>query len=335
MPAIITARALEHFGLDEAAYCFCWSIVPRRADAPAQPGWGLPPGYGAPEGYTSLDRDLEIDGLSYNSSANVMPTSVPCSIGLEIDGVDATLLFPDSARLLQERVEARVYDGALVHLFALPWEAYLAGVCTGEDIARLLAGRLGAAEIDDNSAKFELLPWSAFLGTNVGRITGELCDCARFGRGRCLNLTDRSGVDIRLHGRTQTGQIVAAPAGDASHGMKLWVSLAQPKPNGWANYGVLRLVSGPLAGAEMPVKEWFATGEVRLRTPSPIVPAIGTLIEIEEGCDRTRTACLSKSPDPGAPKPDGNMINNRSFRPSGQRTLVKTKTSDKRPAGAA
>lgn len=333
MPMTITANALAHFGLDEAATCFCWRIVPRLANAPAQPAFGLPAGYGVPEGYTSLDRDLIIDGLVYSSSANVMPTSVPCSIGLEIDGVDATLLFPESARLQQERVELRIYDGALVHLFALPWEAFLSGAATSVDIAPLLAGRLGAADLDDNSAQFELLPWSAFVGTNIGRTTGETCDVARFGCGRCRNLTDGSGVDIRLYGRTQNAQIVAAPVGESAHGMRLWIS-GIGKPNGWANFGVLRIASGPLTGAELPIKEFLASGEVRLRTPSPIVPDIGTLVQIEEGCDRTRTMCLTKSPNPGAPRAGGNMLNNRSFRPSGQRGLVKSKTSDKRPAGA-
>lgn len=314
---IITANALTHFGLPEAATCFCWRIVPRKVGTPAQPQWGLPPGYGAPEGYTSLDQNLLIGDLLFQSSANVLPTSIPTNIGLDTDGVDATLLFPDAAPLLRERVEMRIYDNAFVHLFGLPWEAFLSGQSGASDIAPLLAGRLGSAEFDDNAATFELLPWSAFLNLVVGRMTGDMCDCARFGRGRCLNLVLHDGVDITQNGRTISGTIAAPPAGELAHGMKMWVVPSAARTQGWANFGVLRIANGPLDGAELPIKEWKpVTGglvEVRLRVPCPVVLTPGTLVQVEEGCDRTRAMCLTKHPNPSAPTPAGNIVNFQGF----------------------
>jgi len=322
----ITANALTHFGLDEAANCFCWRIVPRMAGAPAQPQWGLPPGYGAPEGYTSLDRDLLIDGLVYQSSANVLPTQIPTNIGLEPDGVEATLLFADAAPLLRSRVEMRLYDGALVHLFALPWEAFLAGQTNSSDIARLLAGRLGSAEFDDSAATFELLPWSSLANLTVGRTTSDLCDCARFGRGRCLNLVLRDGVDITQNGRTITASVAAPPPGQLAHGMKLWVNPGSPRATGWATWGVLRITSGPLAGAELSIKSWTvgAAGvvEVDLRVPCAVVPDVGTTLQIEEGCDRSPAMCKTKEPNPSTPTGRGNLFNFRGFDAPGQNRLA-------------
>jgi hypothetical protein len=332
MSTTITANALTHFGLDESAYCFCWRIVPRQADALAQPTWGLPAGYGTPEGYTSLDRSLIIGGLEYSSTANVMPTSVPTSIGLEIDGVDATLLFPEQAQLQRERVELRIYDGALVKLFAIPWEAFLNGDADETDIARLLSGRLGEAQLDDHSATFEFLPISAVIeNAKIGTITSDLCNCPRFGRGRCKNLVIGDGVDIKLHGRTVIGIIKAAPEGKTAHGMNLYVQLDQTRLDGWANFGVLRIAGGDLKGAEMAIKQFRQTGEITLRSPCPIVPPVGTPIEIEEGCDRTLTMCLTKEPNPSSPTGDGNILNFRGYRCPGQKKLVKQKTS-KKPA---
>lgn len=329
MPAFITASAETHFGLEESAYCFCWRLVPRLAVAPAQPLFGLPPGYGQPEGYTSLDRTLRIDGISYDSTVNVMPTAVPTNLGLEVDGVDATLLFPEAAGLQRERVEAQIYDGALAHLFALPWQAFLAGTCTAADIVPLLAGRLGKADLTDESANFEILSWSALVGTATGRTTGEYCSCARFARGRCTG-EDASGPDIKLHGRTVAGTVVAPPAGQSAYGMRLWLSLASPRATGWGNWGVLRIKSGPLAGAEVAVKQWLGSGRIDLRLPLGIVPEPGTLIELEEGCDRTLKTCLAKEPNPGAPTGKGNTLNFQGFDPPGQAKLVKN-ASGKKP----
>lgn len=322
----ITANALKHFGLSEAAYCFCWRIVPRLVGAAAQPEFGLPPGYGFPEGYCGLDRNLTIKGLNYTSSANVMPTSVPCNIGLETDGVDAKILFPEAAPLLRERLELRLYEEALVHLFAIPWEAYLAGKCSDDDIAPLLAGRLGSAEFDDDAATFELLPWSVLLNGNIGRKTGDMCDCARFGRGRCKNLVTGDGIDITQFGRTIAATVQAPPEGEDEHGMKIWVSPWVPKAQGWANWGIFRIEAGPLRGAELPIKEWKPTAyglvEVRLRTPCPVVPDVGTLLSIEEGCDRTPTMCRTKEPNPSAPTGRGNIWNFQGFAAPGQKRLV-------------
>lgn len=333
MPAAITANAATHFGLDESAYCFCWRLVPRYAGAPAQPLFGLPPGYGAPEGYTSLDRSLVIDGLNYDSTVNVMPTSVPTNLGLDVDSMDATLLFPAAAQLQRERVEARLYDGALAHLFALPWEAFLAGTITKDDIVPLLAGRLGKADLTDESAQFEILSWAALLNTSVGRTTGEYCDCARFGRGRCLG-EDADGVDITQHGRTVSGVVKAPPAGQSNYGTRLWLQLAQTRASGWANWGVLRITSGAMAGAEIAVKEWLASGQLDLRLPLPIVPDVGTTIQLEEGCDRTLKTCLAKEPDPGNVTGAGNSLNFQGFDPPGQAKLVKNKDG-KKPTSTA
>jgi uncharacterized phage protein (TIGR02218 family) len=322
MPAQITANAATHFGLDEAAYCFCWRLVPRLTGAPAQPEHGLPPGYGAPEGYTSLDISLEVDGLVYDSTVNVLPSSIPTNLGLEIDSVDATLIFPEAAQLQRERVEAHIYDGALAHLFALPWEAFLAGETSDGDIVPLLAGRLGRADVTDDDANFEILSWASLLNTGVGRTTGESCDCARFGCGRCTG-EDGQGIDITQHGRTVTGTVVAAPDGLSAHGMRLWLDLDEVRASGWANWGVLRLTSGPLAGAEIPVKRWLSSGEITLRLPFPIVPEIGTSIELEEGCDRMLKTCIAKQPDPDNPTDEGNSLRFQGFDPPGQAKLVK------------
>lgn len=322
--SVITANALLHFGLDEAATCFCWIIIPRKAGAPAQPDFGLPEGYGKPEGYTSLDRNLLVDGLLFVSAANVLPTQIPSNIGLDIDGVEATLLFPDAAPLLRERVEMRLYDGALAYLFALPWEAFLAGQATSADIVPLLAGRLGGAEFDDNAATFELLPWSALANTNIGRTTSDSCDCARYGRGRCLNLILLDGINITLHGRTIAATVAAPPAGQDVHGMRLWVSPSQARATGWANFGILRLASGSLEGAELPVKSWtvWPSGlvEVLLRVPCPVLPDVGAPLWVEEGCDRSRTMCLKKEPNPDAPTGRGNIWNFQGFDPPGIRS---------------
>ncbi|RZA23265.1 MAG: DUF2163 domain-containing protein, partial [Proteobacteria bacterium] len=292
------------------------------SNAPAQPAHGLPPGYGPPEAYTSLDMPISFGGLIYDSIVNVQPTSIPTNLGLEIDSVDARLIFPQAAQLQRERVEAHVYDGALCHLFAYPWLAVLEGTATAADIIPLLAGRLGKARVTDEDANFEILSWASLINTRVGRTTGQYCDCARYGKGRCTG-EDGKGIDITQHGRTVSGVVTAPPPGETAFGMRLWLDLDEARVTSWANWGILRITSGPMAGAELPVKKWVATGEIHLRLPLPVVPAAGTTIELEEGCDRTLKTCISKQPDPDEPTPQGNVIRFQGFDPPGQAKLVK------------
>ena len=322
VPDVITANAKTHFGMSESATAFCWLLVPRLSDAPAQPSLNLGEGWGAPEGYTSLDADLEIEGVTFRSVAAILPASLPGTIGLETDGVEATLLFPEQLRLLRERVEAGLYDGALARLFGVAWEALQDGAPVADCVWPLVEGTLGNAEVVDEAANFELLPWSSYQNTNVGRMTGPACDCSRFGRGRCLNLILRDGVDIRLHGRTIGGSIAPIPDGDDASGMRFWLQLDAARPDGWADFGVLRFESGPLKGAEFPVKQWRGTGEVLLRVPCLVVPDVGTRIALEEGCDRQYKTCRTKEPNPDAPTGRGNILQFQGYDSPGQRKLV-------------
>lgn len=322
VPDVITVNARTHFGLSEAATAFCWLLVPRAAGAPAQPALGLGPGWGAPEGYCSLDTDLEIEGVTFRSVAAILPASLPGTVGLETDGVEATLLFPEQLRLLRERVEGGLYDGALARLFGVAWEALWNGEPLEDCVWPLVEGTLGNSQVVDEAANFELSPWSEYVNTSVGRTTGGRCDCSRFGRGRCLNLILGDGIDIRLHGRTAGGSIGVVPDGDDASGMRFWLQLDSPRPTAWADFGVLRFESGPLQGAEFAVKRWYGSGEVLLRTPCLVVPEVGTRIALEEGCDRQFVTCRTKEPDPDEPTGKGNIFNFQAYDSPGQRKVV-------------
>jgi uncharacterized phage protein (TIGR02218 family) len=285
----ISVDLAAHFGLKTTSFCWLLKITPTR---------------GAPEGYTSLDRDLTISGVTYRSKSGAMPSSIPARLRLPVTAVDARLLF-EVGGFDRQRVELGHYDNARYQFSAVNFR----GTLTDQTI--LMAGQLGKADLDDYSANFELLPWAAIAARPQGRETSPLCDCARFGRGRCQNVVLFDGPTIDDH--TDWNCAVTAVT-SATQFIVSGVNLAA-----WDDprfLGVIRAASGEnfddtsFTGVEEVVKSYnAATGEVVLRLPLPYVPQVGDLFHCERGCDRSWATCLVQPNAIGI----GNKANFRGF----------------------
>ncbi len=66
----------------------------------------------------------------------------------------------------------------------------------------------------------------------------------------------------------------------------------EPSENAYGQ-GVLRWLSGANCGLESAVAE-SAGAEVTLRAPPPFAVAAGTLVRLDEGCDKTLATCAGR-----------------------------------------
>ena len=240
-----------------------------------------------PEGYTSLDIPLQVGPLLCESLSGLLPKAISMSVGLETAGVEATLLFQEVGGISRELVNAGAYRGAIVTVFAAPWEALLTGAATDADCVPLLRGRFGGAPdlLDESVTPRTVSVVHPLAGTQVGRTTGGFAIA-------------RASVETGVWASwatALTSDCTGAPSADKSSPRRganrvlgcncgfNWISharLAGPI------LACLRMMGGELEGAEFAVKQWESGGRVLLRTPIGILPDIGTRIELEEGCDR-------------------------------------------------
>lgn len=278
--------------------------------------WQITPAYGPVEGYTSLDVDIESNGLLYSAAANVFPSAVPASLGLKTDSIDVTTL-PDQAdgRLSTQKLLTGYYDDARFKISLVNYTGDLDDVCV------LAAGRLGKGTRTDSGVMFELLPWGELLSKNIGYNTLPTCQCPRFGRGRCRNGADvggsSDGPDIADH--TETGTL--GTVWSSTHFLVTGIN----EPDGWATEGYIRFTSeaslnyqpaGDTTGYR--VKKWSiyeddeTKREVWLHNTLPFAPEIGDAVVVERGCTRDVQACRSspnRKGEGGTDDGTGNVVN--------------------------
>lgn len=278
MPRDVSADLETHFSLPRRTFAFALWIDPVN---------------GAAEGYTSHDRDLTIDGLTYYSNSNILPSAIPTTLSLPQMSSDVRIIF-EVARFTEEKVRTHYYENATYRMFAVN----RAGDLTQQ--VDLMGGRFGKVDVDQTGATIELQDWGSLVNMPQGYITSQLCQAMEFGRGFCYNdpalggLGDGPNADDSAHHRVA---LVSSSITSARQ-FVLDNIVGSTPANDWANDGVLEFVTGNNAGIRERVKRWYDTGEVILALPLPYLPEEGDDVILYEGCDRTwdgTRGCKSKN----------------------------------------
>lgn len=234
---------------------FCWRL--QRRD-------------GVCLGFTTHDRDLLIDGLIYRAAPGLVPSAISATDGFETDRLDINGALTSDA-INEEDLGAGRWDGAAVSLFAVDWRR------PGEARLPLAQGELGGVSMKGRGFEAELRGLAALLDRPVVEQTSPECR-AELGDRRCR-------VDIA--GRIRVTRIVAVPSDD-----RLEVADAADGVNAHG-YGRVRWLGGRNAGLAYDVRS--SSGAVlRLREPPFAPAAIGDLIEIAEGCDKSFETCTRR-----------------------------------------
>jgi uncharacterized phage protein (TIGR02218 family) len=245
----------DFLGRELATIALCWRL--ERRD-------------GVTLGFTTHDRDLERDGLVYRAAPGMLPSAIGVSDGFDADSVDIKgALTSDSIKGAD--LAAGRWDGASVRIFMVDWEA------PEGEIFQVARGELGEVSVEGTAFEAELRGPTALLDAQVVEQTSPECR-AGLGDKRCR-------VDMAK--RTRLTRIAAIAAEDVVE-----VEAAEAAGNAHGG-GRLRWIGGANSGLACAILR-SEDATLALNEPPPAPPAIGDLVEIEEGCDKMLATCSGR-----------------------------------------
>ena len=229
--------------------------------------WRIERRDGVAIGLTSHDRDLTIDGFVYRAAPGMTPSAIRRSADLEADTMDVSGALGGAAIAEADLIAGR-WDGARVVVCAVDWDSRTV-------IAELGEGRIGQVELRDGSFTAELAGIGALLDRPVCEATSPECR-AELGDARCR---------VAMAGRRRLVRVTA------SLDTVLTVDATEPSANAYGN-GLLRWIGGGNSGLESAIAASDGA-TVTLRAP-PRFEAVGALVELIEGCDKSIATCSAR-----------------------------------------
>lgn len=229
--------------------------------------WRLERRDGAGVALTSHDGALEIGGVRYDPAPGMTPAAIRSEMGLEARAGEVAGSLT-SAAISEPDILAGRWDGAALRLFAVDWSA------AGGQQIELLGGELGQVASKDGEYSADLLGAAAKLERRVCPLTSPECR-AELGDARCR--VDMAGRSARA--------VVLASAGNV-------VRLDQAI-DGKFRFGRVRFLRGA-ANGEARVILAVDGDEIILRSAASVDVAVGTPVELVEGCDKMLATCSAR-----------------------------------------
>ncbi|MCX5493084.1 DUF2163 domain-containing protein [Kaistia dalseonensis] len=248
-----------HLAGETTMLCHCWRVT--RKDGTAL-------------GFTDHDRDLVLDGTTFEAATGFAASEATAEAGFATGGMEvAGALVSD--RLSEDELAAGTYDHARIETFLVNWSD------VGERLL-LRVGHVGEVVREDGAFRVEIRGLMAALDAPRGRSFRAACD-ADLGDQRC-------GVDL---GPFTVSAIVLAAEG----GRRMTVSGLDGFAAGWFERGTVRWLSGANAGRGGVVKTHrLVEGVVTVEFWTAMSGAIaaGDAFEIVAGCDKRFATCREK-----------------------------------------
>jgi uncharacterized phage protein (TIGR02218 family) len=252
---------LDHAGQGVTMLARAWAVLRRD---------------GVSFGFTDHDGDLSFEGLTFKASTGLTARALQQSSGLSVDNSEAAGALMDAAIDEADLIAGR-FDGAEVRIWLVNW---------ADPAQRLLQFRGSFGEITRAAGGFkaELRGLTDRLNQPMGRIFQRGCS-AVLGDARCgFDLSDPAFyTEAAITGFDALGRIeLAGLSGFADQ---------------WFKRGRLHVLSGAALGLSGVIKLDRSQSGGRVvdlwhRLSAPL--AIGDLLRLEAGCDRTQASCKTK-----------------------------------------
>lgn len=223
-------------------------------------------------GFTTHDRNLVLDGVTYNAADAFTLSEIAGARDLAASNGEV-LGALSSAAISEADIKAGRYDNAAITLYLCNW----ADVASGSAILR--HGHVGAINHDGQHYKFELIGLLDTLEQTVTQSYTRTCRHKLGNAGCTINLASASW--------RKTGTLSAVT--DAS----TFTSSARVEATGFFTGGTITFSSGANNGLTFDIKS-FASGVFTLWQPLPAMPVIGDAYTVVAGCDKQFTTCQAK-----------------------------------------
>ncbi len=218
-------------------------------------------------GFTSHDRDLYFSGIVHQSAPGMVPSAIRRTINVDDDDAEVEgALSHDSIRA--DELATGLYDAASIEIGAVDWEAL--------DHHVFYNGKLGTIEDDNHSFSAQLKSAKAILEEDLVPRTSPTCRAEFCGKGCSLSAATFTSL-----------RSVSALDLDANS-----VQFPGITMDDFID-GQLRFLDGPQTGLTFGI---VASGAEGLTLDRPLVAgtAVGTMVELREGCDHTFASCQGR-----------------------------------------
>lgn len=229
--------------------------------------------------FTSLDRDMEFGGETYQACYSLSPAASESSVRVgSIQNVEATGIISSEA-ITEEDLYGGKFDDAYVEVWLAPWRG-------SETPRRVASGWIGNMSHSSHHYQAEVLGAGARLSQQALLQTYTPgCRWPGLGQGGCEfdpEAVKRSGEVILATNRAVFMGDLGAESGS---------SFVDDGGLQWAN-GRARWLTGRNAGEICEVKTVdFDSGDVVLWALPPFLPQPGDTFELLPGCDMSKTTC--------------------------------------------
>lgn len=223
----------------------------------------------------SLAFDLGDGEATYTPRTGIMPSDLSLSVGFEPDDIEITGPLVETAtedwHVTRAMILGGKFDDAVARFFQVNWDDLTAGAI------KLLKGYVVLAEVQGAKFKLTINSEISKYKQEVGRVITAYCD-ADFGDARCGYV------------RTPLAATVASVTDETTFSVTFSGSYADD----YFNKGTVEFQTGELAGGRpVEVLDWSSGGVVTLWTGLPEAPQVGDTLNLYQGCEKTRTACMA------------------------------------------
>jgi uncharacterized phage protein (TIGR02218 family) len=212
-------------------------------------------------GFTSVDQDLEIDGVTYVASTGITPYAIDSKADLSVPNMQVNGLL-DSTGITEADLVAGLWDGAAVENFEVNFRDLSQGKMN------LATGVLGPVSAGRVAFQAELRGLMQRLQQPVGEVFTIGCQ-ATLGDARCK---------VALGPWTVTGAVTTATSARA------FTDSTRAEAAAYFTAGLVTWTSGENDGLSMEVRAHATGGVFELALPMPYTIAVGDTYSMVAGC---------------------------------------------------
>jgi len=214
-------------------------------------------------GFTSHDRDIVLNGLTYEASAGFSPTAIASNAdlaadNLELDGVLA------SPSITETDLQSGRWDFARITIQMVNW----ADLSQGSLVQQV--GTIGEVRVQRGQFTAELRGLAQQVQQQVGQIYSATCR-AKFGDARC---------GVALGPLTVTATVTSVQSD------RQFTATALTQAANYFRLGLVTFTSGDNSGRAFEISTFASGGVVSLELPAPFVIQVGNTFTISPGCGK-------------------------------------------------
>jgi uncharacterized phage protein (TIGR02218 family) len=267
MSKTISTELKAHLALETTTLAWCWKVTRRDNEV---------------FGFTSIDRDLTVDGVTYEAASGITPSQIESRLDTSVPNLELTS-FLDSERITEADLLAGKWDAANVVIFEVNYADLSQGITV------LRTGTIGEVTAGATTFRAEQRGLAQLLQQSIGRVFAAACD-ANLGDARCK---------LDLAPLTVTGTI------DLLNSRRIFGDSGRSEVEDRFGAGVITWLTGANAGLSMEIAQFHVGGGIVLHLPMPYDIAIGDTYSMVPGCRKRRTEdCSVKF---------NNVVNHRGF----------------------